>query len=76
MMIRALRFIDAVKAFDTLRCRLALAFHSYSEDADIIPLRRRPSFSKLSMGELADLVGAPDPKFFSVEINSGIQVSD
>lgn len=76
MMIRAVRFIDAVKAFDTLRCLLALAFHSYSEDADIIPLKRRPSFSKLSMGELADLVGAPDPMFFSVEIDSGIQVSD
>jgi len=76
MMIRATRFIDAVKAFDTLRCLLALAYHWYSEEADIVPLGRKPSFSKTSIQDLATLNGAFDTTLFSVEIQSGIQVSN
>jgi len=76
MLIRALRFIDAVKAFDALRCLIALAYHSYSEEADIIPLKRRPNFSKLTIQDLATVAGALDSTLFSLEIHSGIQVSD
>lgn len=76
MMIRAARFIDAVKAFDALRCLLALAYHWYSEDADIIPLGHKPNFSKLSIQDLATLTGAFDTTLASVEIQSGIQVSN
>lgn len=76
MMIRAVKFTDAVKAFDTLRCLLALAYHWYSDEADVIPIERKPSFSRLSIQDLATLAGAWDPDLFSVEICSGIQVSD
>jgi hypothetical protein len=76
MMVRAVKFTDAVKAFDTLRCLLALAYHWYSEEADVIPIERNPSFSRLSIQDLATLAGAQYPDLFSVEIRSGIQVSD
>lgn len=76
MMIRAARFIDAVKAFDALRCLLALAYHWYSEEVDIVPLGHKPNFSKLSIQDLATLTGAFDTTLASVEIQSGIQVSN
>jgi hypothetical protein len=76
MTIRAVKFTDAVKAFDALRCLLALAYHWYKEEADIIPIEHKPSFSRLSMQDLITLAGTLDPIFFSVEIRSGIQVSE
>lgn len=76
MMIRAKRFVDAVKAFDALRCLLALAYHTYSEEADIVPLAHKPNFTKLSIQDLATLIGASDTTLASVEIQSGIQVSN
>lgn len=76
MMIRAVKYIDAVKAFDALRCLFALAYHWYSEEADIIPLEHRPNFSKLSIQDLATLARAFNSTLFSGEIYSGIQVSD
>ncbi len=76
MMIRAVKFADAVKVFDSLRCLLALAYHDYSEDTDIIPMNHKPNYSKLSIQDLATLTGAFDSDLFSVEIRSGIQVTD
>jgi hypothetical protein len=76
MMIRAVKFTDAVKAFDALRCLFALAYHWYSEEADIILIKHKPNFSKLSIQDLATLSGAFDSVLFSVEIHSGIQISD
>ncbi len=76
MMIRATRFRDAVKVFDALRCLLALAYHWYSKDADIIPLEHRPNFSKLSTQDLATLTGAFNTMLFPAEIHNGVQVSD
>lgn len=76
VMIRAVKFTDAVKAFDALRCLFALAYHWYSEEADIILIEHKPNFSKLSIQDLATLAGAFDSDLFSVEICSGIQVSD
>jgi hypothetical protein len=76
MMIRAKRFVDAVKAFDVLRCLLALAYHTYSEEADIVPLAHKPNFTRLSIQDLATLIGFSDTTLASVEIQSGIQVSD
>lgn len=76
MMIRATRFRDAVKAFDALRCLFALVYHWYSEEADIVPLGHKPNFSKLSIQDLATLTGAFDKTLASVEIQSGIQVSN
>jgi len=65
-----------VKAFDALRCLFALAYHSYSEEAGIIPMEHKPDFSKLTAQDLATLAGAFGSDLFSVEIRSGIQVSD
>jgi hypothetical protein len=76
MMMRAVKFADAVKAFDTLRCLFALAYHMYSEEADIIPIEHKPNFSKLSKQDLATLSGDSDSILFSAEIRSGVQVSD
>jgi hypothetical protein len=76
IMIRAARFIDAVKAFDSLRCLLALAYHWYSEEADLIPLGHKPDFSKTSIQDLALLTGAYDITMASAEMYNGIQVSD
>ena len=76
MMIRAKRGVDAIKAFDALRCLLALAYHDYSEEADIVPLAHKPNFTKLSILDLATLIGASDTTLASVEIQSGIQVSN
>lgn len=76
MMIRARRFIDAMKAFDVFRCLLALAYHMYSEDVDIVPLARKPNFTKLSIKDLATLTGASNTTLASVEIQSGTQVSN
>lgn len=76
MMIRAAKFTDAVKAFDAFRCLFALAYHYYSEEADIVPMEHKPSFSRLSIQDLATLAGALESILFSIEIRNGIQVSD
>lgn len=76
MLIRARRFTDALKAFDTLRCLFALVYHWYSEEADIVPLEHKPDFSNLSIQDLASLTGASDTTLASVEIQSGVQVSN
>lgn len=75
IVIRAVTFTDAVRAFDALRCLFALAYHHYSEEADIIPLEHKPNFSKASTQDLTDLAGAFDFEF-SLEIRNGIQILD
>jgi hypothetical protein len=52
MVIRAVRFTEAVKAFDTLISLFAIGYHWYSEEADIIPLKHKPDFSKLTAQDL------------------------
>lgn len=76
MMIRAKRFVDAIKAFDALRCLLALVYHTYAEEADIVPLAHKPDFARLNTKDLAALIGFSDIPLASVEIQSGIQVSN
>jgi hypothetical protein len=76
IMIKAKRFIDAVKAFDTLRCLLALYYHMYSEESEILPLAHGPNFTKLGIQDLVNLIGAYDTTLASIEIQSGTQVSD
>jgi hypothetical protein len=76
MMVRAAKFTEAMKAFDTLVCTFAIAYHYYSEEADIIPLKHKPDFSKLTARDLATLAGDFDPDLFSVDIRRGVHVSD
>lgn len=76
MIIRAVKFTEAMKAFDTLRCLFALAYHHYNEEADIIALKHKPDFSKLTVQDLVTLVGDFDSDLFSIEICSGIYVRD
>jgi len=76
MLIRATRYIDAVKAFDTLRCLLALYYHSYSEDLAIVPLKRKPSYSNLSTEGLVELADVNTPMQFSMELLTGVGVPD
>lgn len=76
MLIRATRYIDAAKAVDTLRCLLALYYHSYSEDLAIVPLKRKPSYSNLSTEDLAELANVNTPMQFSMELLTGVGVPD
>lgn len=76
MMIKAKRYIDAVKAFDTLRSLLALYFHTYSEDLELMPLSEKPSFSKLTTNDLTELANTYHPMMWKLELYTGVQVPD
>jgi hypothetical protein len=76
MMIKAKRYIDAVEAFDTLRSLLALYFHTYSEDLELVPLDGKPSFSKLTTKDLTELANTYSPMILKLELYSGMQVPD
>jgi len=76
MIIRAVKFTEAVKAFDALVCLFAIAYHDYSEEADIIPLKHKPDFSKLTAQDLATLAGDSDSDLFLLDIGNGVYVSD
>lgn len=52
------------------------SYHWYSEEVDVVSLGHKPDFSKLSIQDLATLTGAFDTTLASVEIQSGIQVSN
>lgn len=75
LMIRAVTFADAVKAFDALRGLLALTYHWYSEEANISPLEHKPHFSTLTVQDLAVLAGVQSD-LLSIELRTGIHVTD
>lgn len=76
MMIKAKRYIDAVKAFNTLRSLLALYFHTYSEDLELMPLSKKPSFSKLTANDLSESANTYHPMMWKLELYTGVQVTD
>ena len=76
IMIRAKRYVDAIKVFESVKCLLAIAYHWYSEDADIVALSHKPSFTKTKIDNLAHLAQALDITMFSIDLHRGIQVTD
>lgn len=76
MVIKATKYRDVVKAFESLKFMLALAYHWYSEETDIIPLERKPHFANTRIQDLANLARIPDAMLFSLDLHRGIQLTD
>ncbi|MFC2044935.1 hypothetical protein ACFLT8_07110 [Chloroflexota bacterium] len=80
LIIRSTRTRDVVKAFDALKYLLALVYHTYSEELEMVPLNSKPSFSNCTSRDLFDLVKpfrlGLDMTIFTAELQSGTGITD
>lgn len=76
IMIRSNTYSNAVKAFDSFRCLVALVYNWYSDEMEIIPLQTKPSFTKTQIHDLAKLASAIDETMFQLDLHNGTQISD
>lgn len=80
LLIRSISTRDAVKAFDALRYLLALVYHKYMDELELVPLKSKPHFLTCTSKELFDLVKPfrpmLDPMIFGAELHHGLIVTD